>query len=213
MSTDRPAEPSGWQSDAQGEYDFTLLEAVKTRAFWVLCLGHALALVVISSVTIHQVPFLEVDLGFSKTSAAAVVMVMSGMTTLGQAIGGLLGDRFPKYHIVAVTIPGHSGALLLLSTADSFVGVALSAAIQGLAWGIRAPIVVAMRGDFFGRRSYAVIAGFIRSVTTVGFVVGPLITGYLADEFSYSVAFKVVAVCALPGSLLFFTLRSPQPRA
>ncbi len=40
------------------EPDYTVREALKTRAFWLMSTGHALALLVISTVSLHQVPYL-----------------------------------------------------------------------------------------------------------------------------------------------------------
>ena len=86
----------------------------------------------------------------------------------------------------------------------------VSAVIQGLAWGIRTPVLTSMRGDYFGRKSFALIMGSSQGVAMLGMIVGPLLVGYLADHFSYSLGFKVVAACAAPGSLLFVFLRNPR---
>ena len=195
------------------EYDFTVREAMKTSSFWLLAIGHSLALLVISAVSLHQVPYLETDLGLSKVSAAQVVMVLTGVTMFGQAAGGILGERYPKRYILSATVLGHSGALWLLAVADSFPLVMLSAVIQGLAWGARAPLINALRGDYFGRKSFAMISGYSQVVTMLGLMVGPLLAGYFADHFSYSLGFKVIALCALPAFFLFLFLRNPQPRA
>ena len=193
------------------EYDFGVLEALKTRAFWLMSIGHAMALLVISTVSLHQVPFLETQLGFSKASTAVVVMVLMGTSMLGQLAGGYLGDRFPKNYMVAVTILGHSGGLFLLATADGYPQVMVSAVVQGLAWGMRSPVLTSMRGDYFGRRSFAVIMGFSQAVTMVGMIIGPILSGYFADNYSYELGFKVIAASTAPGVLMFVWLKSPQP--
>ena len=205
---DNPIQP---RPEELSEPDYTVWEALRTRAFWLMSTGHALALLVISTISLHQVPYLENDLGFSKVSAAQVVMVMTGVNMCGQVIGGFLADRFPKHYIVAGTLLGHSLGLLLLASADSYGQVMFSAVVQGLAWGIRSPSLISMRGDYFGRRAFPMIMGLSHVVMTVGMVLGPLIAGYLADQSSYSVGFEVVAVCTLPGTLVFFLLKKPEP--
>ncbi len=194
------------------EYDFGVLEALKTRAFWMMSIGHAQALLAVSTITLHQVPYLESGLGFSRASAASVVMVLTGVNMLGQMIGGFLGDRFPKNYLAAATIAGHSAAMFVLGTADSYSQVMVSTVIQGLAWGVRSPVLTSMRGDYFGRRSFAVIMGFSHGIAMLGMIVGPLLSGYFADHFSYGLGFKVIAACTAPGFLLFVFLRSPQPK-
>ena len=201
------------QRDSQTEYDFTVREALRTQAFWIMSLGHALAIMVVSTIGLHQVPFLETDLSFSKALAARIAMVLFGVATFGQLVGGFLGDRFPKQYIASATLLGHSGALLLLATAGSLSRVILASAIQGLAWGTRAPVTTAMRGEYFGRKSFPVIMGFSQAIMVVGMVFGTLLAGYLADQFNYSLAFKVIATFAIPGAVLFLFLKKPQPPA
>ena len=199
------------QRELPTEYDFSALEALKTRAFWLMSIGHAMALLVISVVNLHQVPFLETQLGFTKAMTAVVVMVLMGTSMFGQIAGGFIGDRFPKNYAVAATILGHSGGLFLLATADGYPQVMVSAVVQGLAWGVRGPLLTSMRGDYFGRRSFALIQGFSQMVIMIGMVVGPILSGYFADHFSYQLGFKVIAACAAPGVLMFVWLKSPQP--
>jgi MFS family permease len=200
-------------SGAIAEYDFGVVEALKTRAFWIMSIGHAQALLVVSALMLHQVPYLETDLEFWKASTAHVVMVLTGVNMLGQLSGGILGERFPKNYIAAATVVGHSLGLVVLTTADSYSQVMISAVIQGMAWGVRAPVLTSMRGDYFGRKSFAIIMGFSQGIAMMGMIVGPLVVGYFADHSSYSLGFTVMAVCTAPGSLLFLFLRNPQPKA
>ena len=102
--------------------------------------------------------------------------------------------------------------MLILASADSFAHLMLYAVIQGLSWGTRGPILTAMRGDYFGRRSFAMIMGFSQMVMMVGMIIGPLFTGYMADNFSYSRGFIIIAVAVGVGSLLFLVMKKPQPR-
>ena len=199
------------QNAAQVEYDFTVREALKTKAFWLMSTGHSLALLVISVISLHQVPYLESDLGFSKATAASVVIVLTGASMFGQVLGGFLGDRFAKQYLAATTLLGHSVGLFLLAIADSYPEVLLSAVIQGLAWGVRTPVLVSMRGDYFGRKSFAMIMGLSQTIMMIGMVIGPILTGYFADNYSYSLGFKIIAVGALPGFFMFIFLRKPKP--
>ena len=200
------ASPQGYQAD----YDFTVKEALRTPAFWLISVGHGLALLVISALSLHQVPYLETDLDFSRTSAAQVVMVLAGFAMLGQLMGGFLGNRYPKEYIATGSLLGHCGALLLLATADGLLQVMLASVIQGLAWGIRGPVLTSLRSDYFGRKSFAMIMGFSQVVIMVGMVVGPLLVGYLADNYNYTRGFIVIASLTGVGSLLFLFLRKPQ---
>jgi len=213
LISNRPVAGRHQPSEAFAEYDFGVVEALKTRAFWIMSIGHAQALLVVSALILHQVPYLETELGFSKVSTAHVIMVLTAVNMLGQLSGGMLGERFPKNYIAAGTVVGHSLGLVVLTTADSYSQVMVSAVIQGMAWGVRAPVLTSIRGDYFGRKSFAIIMGCSQGIAMIGMIIGPLVVGYFADHFSYSLGFTVMAACTAPGSLLFLFLRNPQPRA
>ena len=55
------------------------------------------------------------------------------------------------------------------------------AILHGLAWGVRGPLMQAIRADYFGRSSFGVIMGFSTLIIMVGLVAGPLVAGVLAD--------------------------------
>ncbi len=198
-------------SSVDQEFDFSVKEALRTPAFWLMSIGHSVSLLVISTLSLHMVPYLETDLGFTAGRAATAVIAVNGFLMAAQPVGGFLGDRLPKHYIVAGTMLGHASALLLLATADGFSQVILASAIQGMSWGIRGPVITAMRSDYFGRKNFPMIQGYSHLVLMVGQIVGPLLAGYMADYYSYSAGFKIIAAMTAAGMFLFLMLRNPQP--
>lgn len=191
------------------EEDFTWQEALRTWAFWIISICHALALVAISATGVHQVAYIEADLGFSEARAALVVVVLSTVMMLCQPLGGFLGDRYSKKHIAALCLLGHGAAMVVLATASGYWLLMLYAVVNGLSWGTRGPIITAMRGDYFGRKDFAIINGFSQVVMMLGMVVGPIITGYMADNYSYESGFLIVGAMVAVGSILFLIMRQP----
>ncbi|MQF69887.1 MFS transporter [SAR202 cluster bacterium AD-804-J14_MRT_500m] len=195
----------------ESEVDFTVKEALKTRAFWILSFGHSLALLIISVIMIHTVPYLEEELGYTKFWAGLVMMVLNGANMFGQLMAGPLSDRFPKPAIVVVCIVSQCIALWILASTGNFVIIMASTVVQGIGWGVRAPITTALRGDYFGRKYFAMILGTSNAVIMIGMTIGPILSGWIADVSSYATAFKVIAVFAMLGAILFLFLRNPQP--
>ena len=99
-------------SSAEQEFDFTVREALRSPAFWLMSIGHSISLLTISSLSLHMVPYLETELGFSTERAATAVVAINAFLMAAQPVGGFLGDRLPKKYIVAGTLLGHASALL-----------------------------------------------------------------------------------------------------
>lgn len=209
------AAPAGHAAPARAAgRDFTVREAVRTRAFWLISLGHGSALLVVSAVLVHTIVHVTERLGYSLHRATAVVALMTALQVLGQVAGGLAGDRWSKRAIVVTCMGGHALALVLLAYATSFWMVLGFAVVHGLAWGIRGPLMAAMRADYFGAASFGMIAGISSMVVMLGMMAGPLIAGVLADRTgSYRPGFLILAALALVGSVFFFLARRPPPPA
>jgi MFS family permease len=196
---------------SDGSRDFTAAEAVRTRAFWLLSSGHALSLLIVSAVMLHLVPHLNRGLGYSLTEAGAIVAVMTGFQLTGQVVGGMLGDRFDKRWICAICMLAHAGGLLLVTYASSILMVLGFAVLHGLAWGVRGPLMVALRADFFGAAAFGAIMGWSSLIVMFGMSGGPIIAGVLSDlTGDYRSGFTLLAVSSLAGAFCFLGARSPQ---
>jgi MFS family permease len=192
--------------------EFTARQALRTRAFWFISIGHALALFVVTAVTVHLVLHLVDDLDYTVGQAANVIALMTGIMIFGRFAGGILGDRFEKRYISAAAMFGHAFGLIMLAYANSFWMVLLFALAHGMAWGIRGPLMQAMRADYFGRASFAKVMGFSATIIMTGTVGGPLIAGIMADHFgNYTAGFTVLASFAVIGSLFFLLATPPTP--
>ena len=191
---------------------FTAREALRTQAFWLISLGHASSLLVVSAMMVHLIPHLVQSLDFSVEEAAGVVAVLNVMMIVCQVTGGYVGDRFNKLAVAAMCMLVHSTALLILANATGPVMAYLAAALHGVAWGLRGPQMTAVRAEFFGRSAFGTIMGFSNLIIMTGMVAGPLIAGILEDiRGDYTMAFTILAVMTALGSGFFAFTRRPTP--
>jgi MFS family permease len=99
--------------------------------------------------------------------------------------------------------------LLLLAFAASQWMIWAFIPLHGLAWGVRGPLMQAMRADYFGAASFGQIMGISSLIIMLGQIGGPLLAGWMDDTTgSYRAGFVVVAVLASMG-MVFFVLASP----
>jgi len=199
-------------SQLQG-VDFSARQAMATPAFWLVSVGHASALLCVSVVMVHLVPHLSQGLGFTLTEAALVVALLTGFQMFGQIVGGYLGDRFNKRWLCIACMVVHALALLELAYATEVSEVILFAIMHGLAWGVRGPLMVAIRADYFGPSAFGTIMGFSSLILMFGMSGGPIIAGYMADLYGdYKIGLVSIACAAFLGSFCFVAARKPELR-
>ncbi|HLF76957.1 MAG TPA: MFS transporter [Dehalococcoidia bacterium] len=193
--------------------DFTLQEAMRTPAFWLISLGHGSALLIVSAVNVHLVLHLTEDLGYSLALASLVVTVITASQMGGTLLGGAIGDRFDKRLISVACMAGHALGLFLVAIGTSAFMVFAFAVLHGTAWGLRGPMMQAIRADYFGRRHYGSILGTSSLITMFGSIIGPLVAGFLADRTgSYDLGFTILAVLSGLGSVFFLIAKRPAPK-
>ena len=207
----RPDGADARDDEPPPERGFTARQALRTRAFWCIALGHSSSLLVIGAVMVHFVAHVNESLGYSLGFAASMITVMTVAMMFGQTfIGGFLGDRLHKRTTIVVALFGHTIALLLLAYAGSAWMVFAFVLINGLAMGSRGPLIQAMRADYFGRESFGTIMGFSSLVMMIGMIVGPVIAGISYDVTgSYEIGFTLLAVLAAMGSVFFMFATKP----
>jgi MFS family permease len=82
--------------------------------------------------------------------------------------------------------------------------------VHGVAWGLRGPLMGALRADYFGRESFAAVMGVSSLIVMFGTVGGPLLLGIVADATgTYAPGFGALAALALVGSVGFAALGRP----
>ncbi len=206
-----PADLPPGRARAEGVSDvhFTARDAVRTRAFWMISLGHGTALLVVGAVIAHLALYLTTEQGFTLQQASFVGGAMPLLQFVGQIGGGVLGDRVNKRLLASLAMIGHMVGLLLLTYATSRWMIWLFVPFHGLAWGVRGPLMQALRADYFGSTSFAQIMGLSSLIVMLGMMGGPLVAGILADRTgSYQLGFTVLALLAGMG-MVFFILASP----
>ena len=200
----------GAQSADNGEPEYTWQQAVRTRMFWLITLGHACSSIVIVSVMVHLGPMLT-DRGFSLQTIGWVISVYTAVGAVFTLIGGYVGDRVP----IRLAIFGFSSvqtlALAVLLLWDSLYMAYLFAVLMGIGFGGRTPLTTAIRGVYFGRKAFASITGISMIPMNILLLAAPLYAGIAFDRTgSYFLPFATIAVVNLVGSGMFLLLGSPS---
>lgn len=192
--------------------DLTAREALRTRAFWLISLGHALALLTVSALMVHLISHLtEGPMGFSLASAGAVVSLMTATQLTGVLTGGFFGDRFSKRVMCAGCLAAHAAGLTLIAFSIAPWMVIAAVVIHGFGWGMRGTLMTSMRADYFGASSFGTIMGFSSLIVMFGMSTGPIFAGWMADVTgNYQLGFVILAAGSLLGSFCFAAAAPPR---
>ncbi len=194
---------------ANGEPNFTWQQAVRTKAFWLITMGHACSSIVIVSTMVHLGPMLT-DRGFSLQTLGWVISVYTAVGAVFTLIGGVAGDRVP----IRLAIFGFSSiqtlAIAVLLLWDSLLTAYVFAILLGIGFGGRTPLTTAIRGVYFGRKAFASITGISMIPMNVLLLIAPLAAGIDYDQNgSYVLSFGIIAVVNVVGSAMFLLLGRP----
>ena len=193
-------------SDAANEADLGISarQALKSRVFWHIALVFSTQWMVASAVITHIMPYLS-TLGISRTISGLAASAVPITSIFGRFGFGWLGDRVNKKRLTAI---GFS----LMSLGILFFGLAGG----GKQW-LLVPFLISfsigfgglntMRGalprEYFGRRSFGTILGFIMEVGIIGSATGAPLAGLVFDNLgSYQpiwFAYSIIAIIALIG--------------
>ena len=191
---------------------FTARQAMRTRVFWFLTIGHSLAVMVVTTVTVHLIPYLTSELDLGLGAASSVVALMTVTMMVGQLLGGFLGDRYSKRWLATFATAGHALAMLLLATASGLGVVIAGVMIHGWAHGFRGVQMMPLRADYFGRQAFGKIMGFTFMFMMWGEVGGPVMMGLIVDGLdNYRLGFGLLGIAAVIGAF-FFAISSQPPR-
>ena len=194
--------------------DFTLREAMRTPAFWLIPISHGTNGFTTSAVYVHGVPRLT-DASFTLGEAGAIMATYGIVEALMRVFGSFLGDRMDKRIGIAAYCTVQSLGVVVLSIADTLPLAMLFAVLFAIGHGGRGPLIVVIRGEYFGQRSFGTIMGIGGLITGPIGIVTPIFLGVLYDiQGTYLLGFLIMSLLTfLGGFVMLFVKRPSLPRA
>ena len=202
------------ESDGRGarveSADFTVRQALGTRAFWVLSLAHAAVNMSLAAIVVHSVPHLT-DVGISIGLAGTVVTTYTAVSLVAQLVGGWLGDKANKKSLIAIFLVVQGAGVLMFAFTTTLWHAYVFAVLFGIGMGGRTPVLHALRADYFGHRSFASITGIYSIPLNIGMVIPPVAVGFLYDVRDTSrYGMLVMGILAVAGAVLVLFANRPM---
>ncbi len=187
------------------------------RRWWTLVVLSASLLIIIidDSIINVAVPTLQRELGASATGLQwivdAYIIVFAGLLLTM----GALGDRFGRKRFLQIGLLVFAGASLLGAYAGSASQLILARALMGVGGALIMPSTLSVITNVFPRTERVKAIGIWTGVASLGIPLGPLVGGWLLDNFWWGSVFLLnvpIALAALAaGWVLVPESRHPAP--
>lgn len=194
------------------ERDWSLAQAMRTPAFWVIAGSFHLVMIAQAGFLIHQVLFLQPSFGL--VGAAAVVTVTGLMGVIGRLAFAVAGNRWPPCVLASGMFLLQAVGLILSALGGSDAALIAGSAAFGLTMGVTISLQSVIAAECFGRRSFGRVYGPIYFAIQQGSAIGPLLIGILAGAAdTYRPALLLVSIgLILAAVAIRFATPSAYPR-
>jgi MFS family permease len=192
--------------------DYSLRGAMRTPTYWVLVLGTALRLVAKAAIMLHIIPIM-VSKGVEQHAAALMFSLLLIMTVPLYLVVGWLADRFPKNWVLMAASVAGTASFALLATPLQAVWVVLVFVFLFAIAEASAPTNWAALGEYFGRKTFSQLRGFVQFANFPGVLLAPVFVGWWFDiHGNYTLPLWIFTGVFGLGALTFGLMRSPRTR-
>jgi MFS family permease len=192
------------------EDNWTLGEARRVHAFWLILFCVAVPSMVNTGFTFHFVSILG-ESGISKTSSAFVLSIMAILAFPVTLIAGFINERFKVHYVLAGSFLGQVIAMIILLNIHSINMAIAFGVVRGIVGGFEAISLGIIWPNYFGRKNIGSINGIVMTTTVIGSAFGPLPFGFAYDFFGrYNEIIILMMLFPLLG--VAAALASPPPK-
>lgn len=193
------------------ESNYTVRQALATRAFWILAVFSVLAFVVQAGVSLHQVPH-YIGQGVPTHLAAFTASTFA----FGQVPGGLLWStlarRVPLRVLLAVAAASMSvGAIGTGFSSSLSTGIPMGFLLGVGVGGVHLLLRLTW-ADYYGRLHLGSIRGLTLPAQIGGQALGPIVAGFMFDSTGgYETPFTVFGIIVAFAAVMVLTATPPGP--
>ncbi|MDA1128264.1 MAG: MFS transporter [Chloroflexi bacterium] len=193
------------------EINYTVRQAMATRAFWILALFSVFGFIVQAGVSLHQVPH-YIEQGVPAHLAALTASTFAFGQVPGGILWSMLARRFPLRILLSA-----AGAMMTVGAIGTGFSNSLSTGIPmgfllGVGVGGMHLLLRLTWADYYGRLHLGSIRGLTLPAQIGGQAMGPIIAGFMADSTGgYKTPFTIFGIIVAVAALMVLTATPPGP--
>ena len=189
--------------------EYSLGQTLHSWAFWNLTGGTALRLIAKTGATVHIIPIMA-SKGVSEQTAAFLFGLQMFVTVPLYLVLGWAADRFPKPAVLMWASLAGTVSFALLASPYHGRGVLLAFVGLFALCDASAPTNWAVVGEYFGRKTFSRLQGYIQFANFPGVLCAPVFLGWWYDHHhSYALPLWLYTGVSLVGALTFAVLKRP----
>lgn len=143
------------------------------------------------------------DLLLDPTMIGAILTIGAMFNVVALPLAGWGIDRYGRKNMIVPSLFVSAGGVLLLGAAENLPLFILGMAVLGAGTGVAGPAPAAFVADLAKGRNYGATLGLFRTMSDGGFVLGPILLGWISDLQNFSTALYVNAMLIVAAGLLF----------
>jgi MFS transporter, DHA1 family, multidrug resistance protein len=190
------------------------------------------SLALLTNISFLAVAFVSMSVFFSRTGGRSTLiplraaedllmdpLMIGALLTVGSALNvvtlPLAGwgiDRFGRKNMIVPSLIVSGIATFLIATVDTRFAYFAAMGLLGIGTGIAGPAPAAYAADLAKGRNYGATLGLFRTMSDVGFVLGPILLGWFADLRSFTFALYVNAGVLFAAAFVFAVFATEMRR-
>ena len=190
-----------------------MIEAARSRQFWLLLVIYAICGFDDFFVSTHVVAFAQ-DRGVDAFLAGNLLALMGLTGLIGVVAAGAFSDRSGPVWPTALAFAARVAVFALVMVDQSAISVAVFALVFGATFLVTAPLTVVFVSESFGTRHLGALTGLVTMVHQIFGGIGAYLGAAVFDASgNYDIAFAMMFAASLLALLLMLMLRRPRLRA
>lgn len=192
------------------EVDWTLQEAYKTAAFWILVASISMIAMMHTGLFFHMVSIFQ-DNGLDPAVAASVYVPIALTTAVVNLSSGFLVDRFPVRILLAIMLLFQAASLFMAQYLSTVVLAFSYGILLGATGGLMRTINSVAFAKYYGRLHLGAITGVTSTILIAGSALGPMPLGIARDMLgSYNLTLTIFSILPLILAVISLFMSKPE---
>ena len=200
------------QEETESEDDsFTVLQAMRSRPFWMVLIARAFYGLTTNVHHVHQITHM-INRGFSPQGAGLLVAVYGVTQMVLRLACGPLGDRIGRFRLFRLSFLflGIGWLFFAFISPNSWWIVALFFLTYGVGHAAHTVAGQPILADYFGPSRFATISGVMSPLSLLISVIGPVYGGIMFDIFgNFQLAFVILGPIIAMATVAMFAAGPP----